>query len=54
MPWDKVLIKVTESAMKHGTYGQFSTTGDAGGLRAIVDQPWIELDHGASARGLVR
>ena len=40
MPWDKVLIKVTESAMKHGTYGQvFTPPVTLADYAQFVDQP---------------
>jgi len=45
MPWDKVLIKVTESAMKHGTYGQvFTPAVTLSDYTKFVQQP---MDLGA-------
>jgi len=40
MPWDKVLMKVTESAMKHGEYGQvFTPPVTLADYSQFVDQP---------------
>jgi transcription initiation factor TFIID subunit 1 len=45
LPWDKVLIKVTESAMKHGTYGQvFTPAVTLSDYAKFVEQP---MDLGA-------
>ena len=40
LPWDRALIRITESAMKHGTYGQvFSPPVTLGDYSKFVDQP---------------